>query len=138
MQDSAYDHHHRKANEPSQHPLLYRPPIHSYYRQRMALVGDAAHPMLPHQGQGGAQAVQDGVCLGILLSDDPKDPGIIMSRLELYDRIRRPRASVVTIFSNAGQDEAHKVREEVYKYLGDEAIPRESCAMHECRHQYVD
>jgi salicylate hydroxylase len=49
-------------------PLLYRPPNAVWTKGRAVLIGDAAHPMLPHQGQGGAQGLEDGAALGVLLS----------------------------------------------------------------------
>jgi salicylate hydroxylase len=33
----------------------------------MTLLGDAAHPMVPHLGQGAAQAIEDGFTLAVLL-----------------------------------------------------------------------
>ncbi|WP_078843499.1 FAD-dependent monooxygenase [Streptomyces albus] len=38
----------------------------AYHRGRVALVGDAAHPMTPNLGQGGCQAVEDAVVLALL------------------------------------------------------------------------
>jgi hypothetical protein len=38
---------HSKATEVKRWPLLYRPPIQTWYRGKMVLAGDAAHPMLP-------------------------------------------------------------------------------------------
>ena len=35
---------------------------------RMTLLGDAAHPMVPHLGQGAAQAIEDGFTLAVLLA----------------------------------------------------------------------
>ena len=40
-------------------PLFDRPPLASYARGRTALLGDAAHPMLPYLAQGAAQAIED-------------------------------------------------------------------------------
>lgn len=53
-------------------PLLFRRPNATWTRGRAVLIGDAAHPMLPHQGQGGAQGLEDGAALGVLLSHIPK------------------------------------------------------------------
>ncbi len=62
----------RKATEIKQWPLLFRAPIPTWHKGKLVLIGDAAHPMLPHQGQGGAQAIEDAVALGIILSGQDK------------------------------------------------------------------
>ena len=41
--------------------LVDRDPIPFWGRDAVTLVGDAAHPMLPHTGQGAAQAIVDAV-----------------------------------------------------------------------------
>ncbi|KAH7146508.1 hypothetical protein EDB81DRAFT_842612 [Dactylonectria macrodidyma] len=63
-----------------------------------ALLGDAAHPFLPHQGQGGAQAIEDGAALGALfpLGTKPED---VPDRLKLYMKARYDRATMVQNFS---------------------------------------
>ncbi|KAI8267068.1 hypothetical protein K4K58_008766 [Colletotrichum sp. SAR11_239] len=105
-----------KATEVKQWPLLYRAPIPTWRKGRMILIGDAAHPMLPHQGQGGAQAIEDGVALGICLSNMSSSIDV-PERLEMFESIRRNRASAVTIFSNAAQDEAEKIREAASEFV---------------------
>ena len=44
-------------------PLYCRPPIPSFSVGRVALVGDAAHPMVPFLAQGAAQAIEDAGAL---------------------------------------------------------------------------
>jgi hypothetical protein len=44
--------------------LLRRDPLRTWGRGRTTLLGDAAHPVLPHTGQGAAQALEDAVALG--------------------------------------------------------------------------
>jgi 2-polyprenyl-6-methoxyphenol hydroxylase-like FAD-dependent oxidoreductase len=39
--------------------LLDGPSLNTWVNGKCALLGDAAHPFLPHQGQGGAQAMED-------------------------------------------------------------------------------
>jgi 2-polyprenyl-6-methoxyphenol hydroxylase-like FAD-dependent oxidoreductase len=41
-----------------------------WYRGRVLLIGDAAHATTPHMGQGAAQAVEDAVVLGELLTTE--------------------------------------------------------------------
>lgn len=44
-----------------------RPPLGSWVRGRVVLVGDAAHPMLQYLAQGACQALEDAVCLAEML-----------------------------------------------------------------------
>ena len=46
------------------HELADLPPLATFTRGRVALLGDAAHAMTPHLGQGGSQALEDAVVLG--------------------------------------------------------------------------
>ncbi|GJC83659.1 3-hydroxybenzoate 6-hydroxylase 1 [Colletotrichum liriopes] len=111
-----------KATDVKQWALLYRAPIPTWTKGKLTLAGDAAHPMLPHQGQGGAQGIEDGVALGIALAGaETKD---VESRLRIYEAIRRNRASVMQIFSNAGQEEPELIREEAAKYIPAENVPK--------------
>ena len=66
-------------------------PLPRWHRGRVVLVGDAAHAMTPNLGQGGAQAVEDGVALARALSDDPDWP----AALARYERARRATATRV-------------------------------------------
>lgn len=51
-----------------QWPLVTRPPLTSFARGRIVLIGDAAHPMMPFLAQGGAMALEDAVVLGTELA----------------------------------------------------------------------
>jgi 2-polyprenyl-6-methoxyphenol hydroxylase-like FAD-dependent oxidoreductase len=48
--------------------LFVREPLETWGAGRVTLLGDAAHPLLPHTGQGAAQALEDAVALGLALS----------------------------------------------------------------------
>ncbi|CAD6445992.1 4bd1029e-6596-4cb5-8ac0-288fb0066c50 [Sclerotinia trifoliorum] len=65
---------------------------------KVALLGDAAHAFLPHQGQGGAQAIEDSAAIGALfqLGTTPSD---IEQRLKLYVQARYDRATLVQDFT---------------------------------------
>ncbi|PHH87260.1 hypothetical protein CDD83_9113 [Cordyceps sp. RAO-2017] len=61
---------------------------------RLCLLGDAAHPFLPHQGQGAAQAIEDAAALEIVLPFGV-DEAEVPARLALYQRCRQQRADAV-------------------------------------------
>ena len=56
-------------------PLYHRPPISTFSLGRVALVGDAAHPMVPFLAQGAAQAIEDAGALGRILAQATGYPG---------------------------------------------------------------
>jgi 2-polyprenyl-6-methoxyphenol hydroxylase-like FAD-dependent oxidoreductase len=60
-------------------------PLASYVSANTALVGDAAHAMLPHLGRGGGEALVDGLVLAESLASAPS----IGAGLARYDRARR-------------------------------------------------
>ncbi|KAK3349828.1 hypothetical protein B0T25DRAFT_249918 [Lasiosphaeria hispida] len=110
-----------KATEVKRWPLLYRPPISTWHKGRLVLAGDAAHPMLPHHAQGGAQGIEDGLALGLVFHG-VTDSSQIAERLVLYEKIRRGRASAITIMSNFGFDE--KAPDELIDFLEGHPIPK--------------
>lgn len=65
-------------------------------RGRIGLIGDAAHPMLPHLAQGAALALEDALVLGELLGDDKAD---VVQALRRFESERRARAARVTALS---------------------------------------
>ena len=72
--------------------LFERDPLGSWGDGRVTLLGDAAHPVLPHTGQGAAQALEDAVALGLALSSDV-DSQRALRRYE-HVRMRRTRTFV--------------------------------------------
>ncbi|GAB7359177.1 hypothetical protein MBLNU230_g5244t1 [Neophaeotheca triangularis] len=63
-------------------------------KSMVALLGDAGHPMMPHQSQGACMAIEDAGALGLLFSKQ-YFRGDISEALSVYDDIRLPRASKV-------------------------------------------
>jgi 2-polyprenyl-6-methoxyphenol hydroxylase-like FAD-dependent oxidoreductase len=74
--------------------LFERDPISPWGHGVVTLLGDAAHPMLPHAGQGAAQALEDAVVLGSALRDAHDAPNI-GSALRRYEQLRIPRTRAV-------------------------------------------
>jgi len=73
--------------------LYDREPLPTWTRGRLTLLGDAAHPMLPHLGQGANQAIEDGMALATILAraDSASAPGALVA----YERLRRERVAAV-------------------------------------------
>jgi len=67
--------------------LFRRDPIASWGRGLVTLLGDAAHPVLPHTAQGAAQALEDAVALGLALRD-ARDQAAALRR---YEAVRAAR-----------------------------------------------
>jgi salicylate hydroxylase len=73
--------------------LRDRAPLPRWTQGRLTLLGDAAHPMLPHLGQGANQSIEDAATLGVLL--DGATEHDVIHRLQTYEKIRLPRAARV-------------------------------------------
>jgi 2-polyprenyl-6-methoxyphenol hydroxylase-like FAD-dependent oxidoreductase len=67
--------------------LVDRAPMSSWGSGPITLLGDAAHPMLPHAGQGAAQALEDAVGLALALRGTSEIP----AALRRYERVRARR-----------------------------------------------
>jgi len=70
-----------------------RAPLPYWSTGRMTLLGDAAHPMVPHLGQGAAQAIEDGFTLAIVLENTKRQD--VPERLKAYERLRLERTSQI-------------------------------------------
>ncbi|WP_297655356.1 FAD-dependent monooxygenase [Pseudonocardia sp.] len=70
--------------------LFALPPLARWSRGRVTLLGDAAHAMLPHHGQGANQTIEDAVTLAACLTSAPLDEA-----LPRYERLRRTRTRQV-------------------------------------------
>jgi len=69
-------------------PMFDRDPLERFVHRRLALLGDAAHPMLQYLGQGACQALEDAVTLGHQI--DRYDIDTAFAR---YEQRRLPRAT---------------------------------------------
>jgi len=73
--------------------LYDRRPLDTWTNGRLVLLGDAAHAMLPHLGQGANQAIEDGVALAVLL--EGREPAQVPETLKQYEQLRRARTDVI-------------------------------------------
>jgi salicylate hydroxylase len=93
---------------------------------RVALLGDACHPMLPMMAQGAAQSIEDGAALAALLKAMPDD---IAGALARYETARKPRATRLQQASAANRTRFHlpdgdtqRARDEAMATSGDRSI----------------
>jgi len=91
--------------------LCDRDPRESWVDGRVALLGDAAHPMLQYFAQGACMALEDAVCLSHMLDAYPDDHA---AALERYNSQRFPRAARVQLLSRA-------IGEHIYHPSGEHA-----------------
>ncbi|MDB5618000.1 FAD-dependent monooxygenase [Tardiphaga sp.] len=73
--------------------LYDRKPLPTWTSGRLVLLGDAAHPMLPHLGQGANQAMEDGVALARFL--EGRGSGDVVRLLQQYEAFRRVRTDMI-------------------------------------------
>ncbi|MDR2215828.1 MAG: FAD-dependent monooxygenase [Nevskiaceae bacterium] len=88
-----------KVEKPFWWGLFDREPLDHWTRGRLALLGDAAHAMLPHLGQGANQSVEDAVALAAMLARAQRSD--VAQALVAYEQMRRPRAVKVQLGARA-------------------------------------
>ena len=81
-------------------------PLKRWHTDRVVLMGDAAHAMVPHQGQGANQTIEDAIALADCLADVPST-GDLATALRSYAVPRRKRASAVQWLSRRTADLMH-------------------------------
>ena len=78
--------------------LYERDPLPQWSKDRVTLMGDASHPMLPFMAQGAGMAIEDGVVLGrCLVGDEPE------AELRRYEQARQDRTARIQIGSRGNQ-----------------------------------
>ncbi len=91
--------------------LCDRDPSERWTDGRVALLGDAAHPMMQYFAQGACMALEDAVCLSHLLAADPEQPAEVLTR---YREARFRRTARVQLQSRA-------IGEHIYHPSGEHA-----------------
>jgi salicylate hydroxylase len=76
-----------------------RAPLPYWSTAGVTLMGDAAHPMVPHVGQGAGQSIEDAITLAVVL--EGCTAADVAGRLKLYEAIRLSRTSRVQALARA-------------------------------------
>lgn len=97
-------------------------PLDTWARGRVILIGDAAHAMLPTQGQGASQAIEDAEALGAFFSDVDGRPTAeeVSSRLERVFKSRYARATLIQRYSREAAKPATDADSKEVKMRPDE------------------
>jgi salicylate hydroxylase len=81
------------AASPIRWGLFVVRPLLRWYRGRVVLVGDSAHGMLPHHGQGANTSIEDAFALAGLLTEGRPDG--LEAVLARYQALRRARTRTI-------------------------------------------
>ncbi|KAJ9095054.1 hypothetical protein QFC19_007734 [Naganishia cerealis] len=94
-------------------PPSMQDPLPTWYKGRTILVGDAAHSMLPLQGQGASQSIEDAEALGHFFRDvsigtsgSPVTAEDVTGRLKELFEARYERASLIQQYSRQAANPA--------------------------------
>ncbi len=79
----------RAGDTPYKWALFARPPMPAWTRDRITLLGDACHSMLPMMAQGAVMAIEDGCVLARCVGKY----GVAPEALQRYEAVRRERAN---------------------------------------------
>jgi salicylate hydroxylase len=93
------------VDEGSRWALHDHAPLERWSTGRVVLIGDAAHAMLPHQGQGANQTIEDAILLADLLAE--ARAGGLPEAFARYEALRRPRTRRVQRWSRLAADWMH-------------------------------
>lgn len=102
-----------------QNDIIDRDPIFPWGKDKVTLLGDAAHAMTPNFGQGGAQALEDAVVLSAAIEKFED----IETAFRAYEKHRHPRTKKFVLdsrrFGNIGQGGSVFMR-----FLRNSVLPR--------------
>jgi 2-polyprenyl-6-methoxyphenol hydroxylase-like FAD-dependent oxidoreductase len=73
------------------YPIYDMPALPSWHKGRVVLLGDAAHAVGPHAGQGASMAIEDALVLAACLEAEPDNA----AAFQRYETLRRARVSNV-------------------------------------------
>ncbi|KAG9691592.1 FAD/NAD(P)-binding domain-containing protein, partial [Aureobasidium melanogenum] len=90
-------------------------PLPAWHENKVVLIGDACHPMLPYVAQGAAQAIEDAGVLQTVLNKSSTD---VTLAIEVYEQVRKARGEAV-------QSSASEVRKALHLPDGPEQQERD-------------
>lgn len=93
------------------------PSVRRWHRDRMIVIGDAAHATSPASGQGASMAIEDAVELGRCLRDLPEPAAAFAA----YERLRRAR--VEQVVASGARSSSSKAAGPVGRVLRDAFLP---------------
>ncbi|HCR98343.1 MAG: salicylate 1-monooxygenase [Halomonas sp.] len=96
--------------EPMRWALHELPELTRYHRDRVLIVGDAAHALVPHQGAGAGLALEDAYVLASLLTDTSCDRHNVSDVLSAFEQVRYDRTCKAQRTSHEAGD--------IYEYAG--------------------
>ena len=79
--------------------ILEREPLARWSDGRVALLGDACHPMTPYMAQGAATAIEDAAVLARCLAESGGEN--VAGAFARYEAHRKPRTSRIQAISSA-------------------------------------
>ncbi|WP_318199047.1 FAD-dependent monooxygenase [Streptomyces sp. MCL20-2] len=85
--------------------LYDRDPVDRWSNERVTLIGDAAHPMLPFGAQGASLGLEDALTLAICLQN--ATASTVPDALRRYEALRRPRTEQVHRFIRENERNHH-------------------------------
>ncbi|MDO5498426.1 MAG: FAD-dependent monooxygenase [Propionibacteriaceae bacterium] len=83
--------------------LFHRPPLSRWTKGRITLIGDAAHALVPHHGQGANTSIEDAIVLADQLA---ATTDLDAARAE-FERLRRGRTRKIQYASITNADVLH-------------------------------
>ncbi|KAI5793078.1 putative salicylate hydroxylase [Geopyxis carbonaria] len=86
--------------------LYSHAPLPTWVEGRVALIGDACHPMLPYVAQGAAQAMEDAVAIAIALSTiSSRDQ--VPQALAVFEQVRKLRGEQIQASASTTRGALH-------------------------------